>query len=62
MLKGYAVERGYGKPDGFAWNKFKERFGRETLVYVKYVEPAAPDLKTRNWIKSRLIAYAKARH
>jgi DNA repair protein RadD len=62
MLKGYASERGYDKPDGFAWHKFKERFGREPLVYIKYVEQIPPDLKTRNWIKSRLIAYAKARH
>jgi hypothetical protein len=58
MLKGYAIERGYGKPDEFAWHKFKERFGREPLVYIKYVEQIPPDLKTRNWIRSRLIAYA----
>jgi DNA repair protein RadD len=42
MLKGYAVERGYGKPDGFAWHKFKERFEREPLVYIKYMSSPPP--------------------
>jgi DNA repair protein RadD len=60
MLKGYAAERGYR--DGWVWHKFKERFGVDAnMATIRRIEPAPPDIKTRNWIKSRQIAWAKAR-
>lgn len=61
MVKGYAVERGYQKPDGFTFHKFMEKFGRKPKVYVRDVTPVRPDVVTRNWIRSRAIAFAKAR-
>jgi DNA repair protein RadD len=61
MLKGYALERGYLKVDEFAFCKFKERFGRPPLTHTRCVSPIRPDLKVRSWIKSRNIAFAKAR-
>ncbi|QBR72168.1 hypothetical protein CU048_13805 [Beijerinckiaceae bacterium] len=61
MLKGYAEERGYQNPDGFAWNKFKEKFGRKpgSWGYVQSAAAVPPDVKTRNWIRSRHIAFSK---
>jgi ribosomal protein L40E len=60
MLKGYAVERGY--KDGWVFYKFRERFGHDAnMATIRRIEPAHPDIKIRNWIKSRQIAWAKRR-
>jgi superfamily II DNA or RNA helicase len=62
MLKGFAIERRYEKVNGFIFYKFQERFGRKPAYgLIDRVEPIRPDLKTFNWIKSRQIAFAKAR-
>jgi superfamily II DNA or RNA helicase len=55
-LKWIARERSYSH--GWVAHKFKERFG----VWpndVRYAEARAPTLATRNWVRSRAIAYAR---
>jgi DNA repair protein RadD len=57
MLAGYAHRRGY-KP-GWAAYKFKEKFGHwPPRLQPKPIEPAREVLA---WIRSRIIAYAKAK-
>jgi superfamily II DNA or RNA helicase len=53
----YGRMRGY--KDGWAAHKYKEKYG----VFPRGLstESRTPSLKTLNWIKSRNIAYAKAR-
>jgi DNA repair protein RadD len=58
QLKGYALQRGYA--EGWASHKFKERTGVWPDRY-KDVAPVEPSPEMRNWIKSRAIAFAKAR-
>lgn len=52
-----ADERGYKR--GFAYYKFKELFGSSPNGLAEVPKPATR--KTLNWIKSRQIAYAKAK-
>ena len=56
-LLGYAAERNF-KP-GFAYYKFEEKFKAKPTW--RNVAPLAPSLETRSWIRSRQIAYAKAK-
>jgi DNA repair protein RadD len=59
-LKGYATVRGFN--DGWASHKYRERFGvwpNDPRVHC--ARPMPPSLKTKNWIVSRQIAFAKAR-
>jgi DNA repair protein RadD len=59
-LKFVACEKGYAS--GWAAHKFKERFGHwPNDPLMRLAEPQEPSLKTKNWLKSRAIAYAKAR-
>ena len=59
-LLAYGQERGYNP--GWAANKFKTKFGHWPNG-MKDVAPAAGvSPKTRGWIKSRQIAWAKSRH
>jgi superfamily II DNA or RNA helicase len=68
-LKGLADEtnaqrKRQGKPlysTGWPAVQFKEKFGHWPDYIVKAVPPDQPSLKTRQWIKSRQIAFAKAR-
>jgi DNA repair protein RadD len=58
-LRGYAEQHNY-KP-GFAAHKFKEKYGGGFPPWAWNDLPhAAASLETRNWIKSRRIAFAKA--
>lgn len=57
-LKGFALERGH-KP-GFAAFKFKERYGRFPPWSWNDLPPLDATLETRQWIKSRQIAWAKS--
>jgi DNA repair protein RadD len=57
MLQWYVVERGY-KP-GWASHKFKEKFGDWPIW--RDADPVVPDEATRAWVRSRQIAFAKAR-
>jgi DNA repair protein RadD len=57
-LRGHGVVRGYAP--GWAAHKFKEKFG----VWPNGMDitgPSPPSFGTRNWIRSRQIAFAKAR-
>ena len=59
-LKGHAQARGYAS--GWASHKFRERFDVwPNDPFIKNVEPTPPSLKTKNWITSRQIAFAKSR-
>jgi hypothetical protein len=53
----YSRMRGY--KDGWAAHKYKERFG--AFPRGLSAEVKSPSFKTLQWIKSRNIAYAKAR-
>jgi DNA repair protein RadD len=52
-----AEERGYQR--GWAAHKFKEKFGN--WPERRDVEPKTPSAEVRSWVRSRQIAYAKAR-
>ena len=59
-LKGYATLRGYN--DGWASHKYREQFGVwPNDPRVRCARPTPPSLKTKNWIISRQIAFAKAK-
>jgi DNA repair protein RadD len=57
MLAYIAEERGY-KP-GWIAHKFKEKFGHWPTS--RYVAPIEPSREVLSWVRSRNIAYAKAR-
>ena len=58
-LKGYATARGYN--GGWASHKYRERFGIwPNDPRIKFAVACVPSLKTKNWIVSRQIAFAKA--
>ena len=59
QLRGYAAERGYR--DGWAAHQYRERFGAWPPREWCTMPRALPDAATRGWIKSRLIAWARAR-
>jgi DNA repair protein RadD len=56
-LKHYALERGYRS--GWIAHKFKERFGYWPNGF-EHLQPLEPSRATLNWIRSKLIAWAKA--
>ena len=56
-LLGLAEERGYAA--GWAAHKFKEKFAHWPNGYDRVA--MEPSVSTRNWVKSRQIAFAKAR-
>ena len=59
-LRWIATVRGYAP--GWASQRFRERFGVWPNDWqVRLAAPREPGLKTKNWLKSRVIAYAKAR-
>jgi DNA repair protein RadD len=58
-LRGLGVERGW-KP-GAAAHRYREKFGAFPPWAWNDMAPLMPTLATRGWIKSRQIAYAKAR-
>jgi hypothetical protein len=58
-MRGYAIERRY-KP-GWAAYQFKEHFGEWPPRSWSSTPAAQPSLETRRWIKSRTIAWLKAR-
>jgi DNA repair protein RadD len=59
-LKGYAEARGYA--DGWASHKYREKFKTwPNDPRIKCGPAISPSLQTRNWIKSRQIAFVKAR-
>jgi DNA repair protein RadD len=59
-VKFVAREKGFAP--GWAAHKFKDRFGHwPNAPLVRLAEPQEPGLKTKNWLKSRAIAYARRR-
>jgi DNA repair protein RadD len=51
-----------GHQSGWCWHKFKERFkGEQPPKWFEILEPREPSISTKNWIKSRAIAFAKIR-
>jgi DNA repair protein RadD len=58
MLIHVGMERGY-KP-GWASHKYKEKFG-DWPPWGSAPQHMPPSAEVRSWVRSRLIAYAKAR-
>jgi DNA repair protein RadD len=58
MLSSIANERGYQR--GWVAHKYKEKFGTWP-AWGATVQPIEPTPEVRSWVRSRLIAYAKAR-
>jgi DNA repair protein RadD len=59
-LKWIATIRGYS--EGWAAHKFRERFSHWPNDWrIRSAAPREPSLKTKNWIRSRQIAFARAR-
>jgi hypothetical protein len=59
-LRCWAQVKGYSP--GWASHKFRERFGVwPNDSRIRHAPVREPSLATRNWIKSRAIAYAKGR-
>ncbi len=59
-LRWIASVRGYAH--GWAAHKFRERFGVWPNDWrVRTADPREPSLKTKNWLRSRQIAFAKAK-
>jgi superfamily II DNA or RNA helicase len=59
-LRWIAAVHGYAA--GWTSHKFKERFGVWPNDWqVRFAQPREPSLKTKNWLRSRAIAYAKGR-
>jgi len=56
MLVGFAAERGY-KP-GWIAHQYRSRFGDWPPRGVPV--PREPSIEVRRWVKSRMIAFAKA--
>ena len=57
MLTHIAAQRGYRS--GWVGHKFRERFG--TWPALRAVAPLEPSLEVLSWVRSRAIAYAKAK-
>jgi superfamily II DNA or RNA helicase len=57
MLLGVARQRGYR--DGWAAHKYREKF--KVWPATRWVAPMQPDDATLAWVRSRQIAYAKAK-
>jgi DNA repair protein RadD len=57
MLAGFAAERGY-KP-GWIAHQYKNKFGNWP-PYGARPAPREPSLEVRRWVRSRMIAYARA--
>jgi DNA repair protein RadD len=59
-LKGYAEARGYA--DGWLAHKYREKFGVwPNDPRIRAALAISPSIATRNWIKSRAIAWSKGR-
>jgi len=58
MLAHIAAERGYKA--GWIAHQYKEKFGAWPAWGAAPV-PIAPSPEVRSWVRSRMIAYAKAR-
>jgi DNA repair protein RadD len=57
MLAQIAAERGYKA--GWVAHKFKEKFG--TWPAARFIQPIEPSREVLAWVRSRAIAYAKAK-
>lgn len=58
-LRAIGKERGY--KDGWASNKYKDRFAKWPPWLWNTLEPLVPTMETRRWVKSRQIAWAKTK-
>jgi len=54
------IARSRGYSDGWAWHKVNEKFGRRVST-PRNCQPLEPAPEVRSWVRSRMIAYAKAR-
>ena len=54
-----AKQKGYAKAHGWAAHKFREKFG--VWPTLNYPPEREPTVEILNWVRSRQIAFAKAR-
>ena len=57
MLLGFAREKGYKA--GWAYHKFEEKCKQAPPDEWKNLASIPPDMRVRNWCKSRQVAYWK---
>jgi superfamily II DNA or RNA helicase len=51
-----------GHKSGWCWHKYQERFkGERPPRWFETLAPREPSISTRNWMKSRAIAFAKSK-
>jgi DNA repair protein RadD len=56
------VQSRKGHQSGWCWHKFKDRFkGEQPPKWFETLQPREPSITTKNWLKSREIAFAKRR-
>jgi DNA repair protein RadD len=56
------VQRHKGHKSGWCWHKYQERFkGERPPKWFETLAPREPSIATMNWLRSRDIAYAKAK-
>jgi hypothetical protein len=60
-LRAIALIRGYRKAPEWSAHKYRERFGQFPPWNYRELQPKAPSDATFRWVKSRHIAWAKAR-
>ena len=56
------IQRQKGSKSGWCWHKFQERFnGERPPKWFETLTPCEPSILTKNWMKSRAIAFHKKR-
>ena len=55
-LKTVGIERGY--KDGWASNQYREKFSVWPSWEIRDIQPGAPTMEVRMWVKSQQIRYA----
>jgi DNA repair protein RadD len=56
------IQRDKSHLSGWCWHEFHERFGGERPPkWFEALTPSQPSIATRNWLRSRVIAFAKMR-
>jgi DNA repair protein RadD len=55
------VQSAKGHRSGWCWHQYQARFNGEPPKWFELLTAREPSLATRNWLRSRAIAYAKRR-
>jgi Type III restriction enzyme, res subunit len=56
------IQREKGHKSGWCWHKYQDRFkGERPPKWFEMLTPREPSISSRNWLKSRAIAFANRR-